>query len=396
MSKSDTGLAASFAECHKLARLAHSSFVPAFRSLSRDKFQAMEALYAFMRHTDDIVDQPISVSVASEDGWQEMEAFATGQRSSGRFRYDADEPVETDDFGPPPIEGENPYAQTANPEQLARFAELKRWRDALTETVGDPYAPPDTPMPTLDPVAAFPDMPGVQILPAIRDIVTRFHIPKAALFEVLYGVEMDVVPRRFDTFDDTADYCHAVATSVGVASLAIWGTKQPLFSAPVVKAAKACGIAFQWTNFLRDIVEDFHQGRFYFPQDELTRVGLTERQFAELLEIKARPPHGFAALGSAGADDDDILSGFQAKYDRFIERQLDRCETYYMIAANLYDMVSRDARKSFGMMYESYYKLYRKMRTNPNRILQDRVRLSSLGKLVRVLRWTFWPPRTLN
>jgi phytoene synthase len=46
----------SYAACHRLARRAGSSFYPAFLLLPKAKRRAMEALYAFMRHSDDLAD----------------------------------------------------------------------------------------------------------------------------------------------------------------------------------------------------------------------------------------------------------------------------------------------------------------------------------------------------
>ena len=49
-------LRSSYAECRRVALEAGSNFTPCFYLLSRDRRRAMEALYAFMRHTDDLVD----------------------------------------------------------------------------------------------------------------------------------------------------------------------------------------------------------------------------------------------------------------------------------------------------------------------------------------------------
>lgn len=58
MNVSRTPIAESYAFCHGVARRAGSSFYPCFMLLPRPKRRAMEALYAFMRHTDDLGDNP--------------------------------------------------------------------------------------------------------------------------------------------------------------------------------------------------------------------------------------------------------------------------------------------------------------------------------------------------
>jgi phytoene synthase len=52
-------LAASHAFCRRLSRRAHSSFYASFWLLPRAKREAMYALYAFMRHTDDLGDSAL-------------------------------------------------------------------------------------------------------------------------------------------------------------------------------------------------------------------------------------------------------------------------------------------------------------------------------------------------
>jgi len=49
---------ASYAACRRVSRQARSSFYPTFMLLPRAKRRAMEVLYAFMRHTDDLADEP--------------------------------------------------------------------------------------------------------------------------------------------------------------------------------------------------------------------------------------------------------------------------------------------------------------------------------------------------
>ena len=41
------------------------------------------------------------------------------------------------------------------------------------------------------------------------------------------------------------------------------------------RPARALGLAFQLTNFLRDVGEDLDRGRVYLPQEDLRRFGPT-------------------------------------------------------------------------------------------------------------------------
>src|SRR5688572_14006720 len=52
-----SSLRKSFAVCHEITRAANSSFPVAFRLLAPARRRAMDAIYAYMRVTDDIADE---------------------------------------------------------------------------------------------------------------------------------------------------------------------------------------------------------------------------------------------------------------------------------------------------------------------------------------------------
>lgn len=78
MTDSARTLQLSYAECRRVTRRAHSNFTPCFHLLSRNRRRAMEALYAFMRHTDDLVDGQADQQTASRalGQWREQTAAA--------------------------------------------------------------------------------------------------------------------------------------------------------------------------------------------------------------------------------------------------------------------------------------------------------------------------------
>ena len=59
---------------------------------------------------------------------------------------------------------------------------------------------------------------------------------------------------------------------IGLQMLPILGTIGP--RADAEPAAAALGVAFQLTNFLRDVGEDLDRGRVYLPADELAAFGV--------------------------------------------------------------------------------------------------------------------------
>ena len=90
------------------------------------------------------------------------------------------------------------------------------------------------------------------------------------------GVEMDIAPRRFQTFADLEPYCHRVASAVGLMCIEVFGTRHPRAR----DYARDLGVALQLTNILRDVGADYANGRVYIPQEDLTRFGVTEADIA--------------------------------------------------------------------------------------------------------------------
>lgn len=111
---------------------------------------------------------------------------------------------------------------------------------------------------------------------ALADSVAKFAIPTQHLEEILDGVAMDLVPQRFATFADLRRYCYLVAAAVGLATIPIFGCRDPRSR----DYAEALGIALQLTNILRDLAEDAERGRVYLPQEDLDRFGYSERDLA--------------------------------------------------------------------------------------------------------------------
>lgn len=107
------------------------------------------------------------------------------------------------------------------------------------------------------------------VLRALADTVRRFAVPVEHLHDVIAGVRMDLERHTYDTVADLETYCRRVASAVGLAAIHVWGftTREAL------AVADDCGLAFQWTNILRDIPEDLGRGRIYLPGEDFARCG---------------------------------------------------------------------------------------------------------------------------
>jgi 15-cis-phytoene synthase len=107
---------------------------------------------------------------------------------------------------------------------------------------------------------------------AWADVRQRYSIPAVYARQLLEGVEQDLYPQRYQTFEDLSVYCYRVASTVGLMSMHITGFQRLEAMAYAIKL----GVALQLTNILRDIGEDWRSGRLYLPLDELRFFNLEE------------------------------------------------------------------------------------------------------------------------
>jgi 15-cis-phytoene synthase len=110
------------------------------------------------------------------------------------------------------------------------------------------------------------------ILNQLMEIARRFNIPVSRFHELIRGVEMDLVKKRYETFDELREYCLLVASSVGLMCLEIFRPR----NAATREYAVNLGIALQLTNIIRDVAIDASFGRIYLPIEDLRKFGYTE------------------------------------------------------------------------------------------------------------------------
>lgn len=111
---------------------------------------------------------------------------------------------------------------------------------------------------------------------AWADTLTRYHIPRHYALQLIDGVARDLSQSRYQTFEELATYCYGVASTVGLMSMYIIG----FHSSEAVPYAIKLGVALQMTNILRDVGEDYRNGRLYLPREELLMHGISESDIA--------------------------------------------------------------------------------------------------------------------
>jgi 15-cis-phytoene synthase len=278
----DKQLVSSFDHCRQVARAAARNFYYGFTLLPSAKRDALCALYAFMRHADDISDSNREVRDKSEG--------------------------------------------------------LKAWRQALDRALSGEY--------------------GVsRILPAFHHTVKEFGIPAQYFHDLMSGAEMDLTVKTYPTFELLERYCYCVAGTVGLCCVHVFGFQDP----KVLELAPKLGIAFQLTNILRDVPEDYSMGRVYLPEEDLNRFGCATADFA-------------GNVASAAFID---IMRFEAN----------RAWRYYAEGAPLLNMVNSDSRPALWTLMRIYSGILEKIESIRYDVLATRhPGLSSVEKALIMLR----------
>jgi 15-cis-phytoene synthase len=215
---------------------------------------------------------------------------------------------------------------------------LRGWRTALDDALAGNYS-------------------GNRIFPAFHDTVDRYEIPASYFHDLLHGAEMDLSVRRYETFDLLRRYCYCVAGTVGLCCVHVFGYRDPV----ALELAPRLGIAFQLTNILRDVREDFGMGRVYLPQEDLERFGCAEQ-----------------SLGGRAASPEFVsVMKFEA----------DRAWKFYEEGARLQGLISRDSQAALWTLTRIYSGVLRKVETIDYDVLaKPRPGLSRLEKAWIMLR----------
>ncbi len=189
--------------------------------------------------------------------------------------------------------------------------------------------------------------------PAFILMVRDYAIPPHVFDDMIAGQRQDLEPVSISDFEALRQYCYRVASVVGVASLYVFGFEG---GEKTLALGVDRGIAFQLTNILRDLREDAARGRCYLPADELARFGV-----------------------SAG----DIAAGKKsAAFNDLLQFQIRRVQSFYDASAPLESCVAADARPTLSAMTMIYHGLLEKIARRPEAVLEGRVRLSGISKLV--------------
>ncbi|SDS46982.1 Phytoene/squalene synthetase [Nocardioides scoriae] len=107
------------------------------------------------------------------------------------------------------------------------------------------------------------------VLAAVARTVEECAIDPACFDRFFDAMAQDLDTVSYRSWEDLLGYMDGSAAVIGEMMLPVLRPASHEAFAP----ARALGLAFQLTNFLRDVAEDLDRGRVYLPQEDLERFG---------------------------------------------------------------------------------------------------------------------------
>jgi phytoene synthase len=223
------------------------------------------------------------------------------------------------------------------------------------DDIGDGTMPPEDKIAALeDARLALGDLTTAgaddPVLLALADVERNFPVPIRAFGELIDGCIADVRGTSYGTFEDLLHYCRCVAGSIGRLSLGIYGTSGEAELA--AQLADSLGVALQLTNILRDVREDYQNGRVYLPSEDLAK-------FDVALDVPS-----------------------ESQFGRLIEFEVERARDWYATGMRLLPMLDWRSAACTGAMAGIYRRLLERIAAQPAAVLRGRMSLSTGEKAV--------------
>ena len=240
-----------YRECAKLTWRYGTTYFWGATLLPKPQRKDVYAVYALCRLADDIVDLPNGPHSGASTG----SAPITRTNSAHVFPESDAVAAEPDAVAGEPDRTlpDNGDRQAAVSAQLRAFAE--EFRTSLAAG-GSTYP----------------------VMAAVIHTVTTRRIDPECFDRFFAAMAMDLTTSTYQTWEDLRDYMEGSAAVIGEMMLPVL---EPISEA-AKPPARSLGLAFQLTNFLRDVNEDLDRGRVYLPQDDLRlfEVDLERRQLS--------------------------------------------------------------------------------------------------------------------
>ncbi|HEX5297434.1 MAG TPA: phytoene/squalene synthase family protein [Streptosporangiaceae bacterium] len=153
-------------------------------------------------------------------------------------------------------------------DEPARAARLGRWAGQFYAAIEGARAPADP------------------VLRAVRHTIAAFGLSRADFEAFFASMRMDLHVRSYADYAALLEYMEGSAAVIGTMMLPILLAPDagpgPVAAAAdrARESARQLGLAFQLTNFIRDVAEDLDRGRVYLPGADLESFGVGRADLA--------------------------------------------------------------------------------------------------------------------
>ena len=185
------------------------------------------------------------------------------------------------------------------------------------------------------------------VLAAVVHTVRSFGIDEADFRAFLTSMAMDLTVTSYASYDDLLGYMEGSAAAIGTMMLPVLESADP---AGAREPARQLGLAFQLTNFIRDVGEDLRRGRIYLPLADLDQFGVAPADLAR--------PEANAAVR-------DLLA-FECA----------RARAHYRAALPGVELLAPSSRPCIRAALELYGGILDELERRDYQVLRGRVRLS--------------------
>jgi len=318
-----------YRECAKLTWRYGTTYFWGATLLPKPQRKDVYAVYALCRLADDIVDLPNGHQPGASTGSAHVWPTNSAQVSA-----------ESDIVVPEP----DPTQPEAADRQAAVSARFRSFAEDFRASLAAGGS--------TDPVMAA----------VVHTVITRRIDPEC--FDRFFdAMAMDLTTTTYQTWEDLRDYMEGSAAVIGEMMLPVL---EPISEA-AKSPARSLGLAFQLTNFLRDVNEDLDRGRIYMPQDDL-------RLFEVDLESRQLSPQWRAFLGY----------------------EIQRNRALYSFADTGIAMLPPRSARCVGTARVLYAKILDEIERNDYDVFSQRARVPTARKAVTAARIMVTGPRTLK
>jgi 15-cis-phytoene synthase len=198
--------------------------------------------------------------------------------------------------------------------------------------------------------------------PVIHTVITCGIDPEC--FDRFFGaMAMDLTTNSYETWEDLRSYMEGSAAVIGEMMLPVLEPISEAARAP----ARSLGLAFQLTNFLRDVSEDLDRGRVYLPQEDLRLFDVDLRRRSVTPEWRA-----------------------------FLAYEIERNRALYSFADTGIAMLPPRSARCVGTARVLYAQILDQIERNGYDVFSRRARVPTLRKAATAARMMVTRPRTLN